>query len=149
MPFFKKTLLISFFLPVIACNSATKNETAIARSAIIRAEKEFEQMVREKGIAEGFAFFADSFAVIKREKDSLIFGRAAIRNYYANPAFKSASVSWAPDFTAVANSADFGYTYGRYTWSITDSNGVQSQQQGVFHTVWKKQLDGAWRYVWD
>jgi len=39
------------------------------------AEKNFQKMTTEKGIAEAFWFYADSNAVIKRENDTLIHGR--------------------------------------------------------------------------
>jgi ketosteroid isomerase-like protein len=27
--------------------------------------------------------------------------------------------------------------------------GEVGEYQGVFHTVWKRQPDGTWKYVWD
>ncbi|MBK7030961.1 MAG: hypothetical protein IPH45_17925 [Bacteroidales bacterium] len=41
------------------------------------------------------------------------------------------------------------YTYGKYTWKINNGNGDTTVYKGVFHTVWKKQGDGSWKYVWD
>jgi len=41
------------------------------------------------------------------------------------------------------------YTYGKYTWQIKDTQGKITKYQGIFHTVWKKQSDGTWKYVWD
>jgi len=42
-----------------------------------------------------------------------------------------------------------GYTYGKYIWSSTDPAGKPITFNGIFHTVWKKQPDGSWKYVWD
>jgi ketosteroid isomerase-like protein len=59
------------------------------------------------------------------------------------------SLKWTPDFIDVAASCDLGYTYGKYTFAVTDSTGKVNESRGYFHTVWKKQKDGNWRFVWD
>ena len=120
-----------------------------AKQAITKAEKDFEQMAAEKGIAEAFYFFADSNATIKRQNDTLIHGKEAIKNFYSTPFYQKATVKWSPDFVQASEIGDLGYTYGKYVWSSTDSTGKPISFNGVFHTVWKKQDDGSWKYVWD
>jgi ketosteroid isomerase-like protein len=150
----KNTFII---LPVIVigiimstCNLHTKVvDNKNAEEEIRKAEKDFEQMAAEKGIAEAFAFFADSNAVIKRGQDSIIHGKEGIRNYYSADYFKSASVKWSPDFVSVSKSGDMGFTYGKFNWQSKDSTGKTNELKGIFHTVWKKQEDGTWKYVWD
>jgi len=34
-------------------------------------------------------------------------------------------------------------------WKIKDEQGKIAEYKGVFHTVWKKQADKSWKYVWD
>ena len=104
---------------------------------------------KEKGIAEAFWYYADSNAVIKRKNDSLIKGKEAIKNFYSDNFYKTATVSWSPDFIDVSGNGDLGYTYGKYLWQSKDSSGKINESRGIFHTVWKKQKDGSWRYVWD
>lgn len=140
-----------FLLPALAmlfshCGPA---KMKVDTAEIVRAEKAFETMAAEKGIAEAFWFFADSAAVIKRGQDSLIFGKEAIRHFYSAPYFKTATVKWAPDFVNISESGDMAYTYGKYTWSAADSSGAVQESKGAFHTVWKRQSDGSWKYVWD
>ena len=120
-----------------------------AKQAIAKAEKDFEQMAAEKGIAEAFYFFADSNATIKRQNDTLIHGKEAIKNFYSTPFYQKATVKWSPDFVYASENGDLGYTYGKYVWSATDSTGKPISFNGVFHTVWKRQDDGSWKYVWD
>lgn len=142
-----------FFLTLTGSLTACQNPPAIdnkeAENEIRQAENEFADMAVSQGIAAAFSHFADSNAVIKRGKDSLIYGRAGIAHYYAAPHFKNARVSWATDFVSVSANGDMGYTYGKYLWINTDSIGNTSQSTGIFHTVWKRQADGSWRYVWD
>lgn len=116
---------------------------------IAEAEQKFQEMTAEKGIAEAFHFFADEYAVIKRENDTLIKGKKNILAYYSKPGLKNASVTWSPDFIDVSESGDMAYTYGRYIWKIKTDNDSVQEFTGVFHTVWKKQVDGSWKYVWD
>ncbi len=132
-----------------SCHSGSGNGKNKAKQEIAQAEKDFEKMAAEKGLAEAFWYFADSNAVIRRVNDSLIRGKESIRNFYAANRFKTAIVKWSPDFVDASSAGDLGYTYGKYTWQSKDSTGKVNESQGVFHTVWKKQKDGSWKYVWD
>lgn len=136
-----------FFIP-IALPAQQLKQQAIREISL--AEKNFAAMAAEKGIEAAFTFFAAKDAVIKRGNDSLIFGRAAISNFYGNDLYTKAVLKWAPDFTDASESGDLGYTFGKYTWQLKDKDGKLIQEStGVFHSVWKKQPDGSWKFVWD
>ena len=141
--------VITISLSAVSCQPGVTDQKEKAKQEINMAEKEFEKMAAEKGIAEAFWFFADSIAVIKRENDTLITGKENIKKYYSAEYFKSASVKWSPDFTDAADNGDMGYTYGKYVWQSKDITGNTNEARGVFHTVWRKQADGSWKYVWD
>ena len=132
-----------------SCQTTGVDEREKTETAIRQAEKDFEKMATEKGIAEAFWYYADSNAVIKRRNDTLIHGKEAIKNYYSADYFKTATVTWSPDFVETSQDGTLGYTYGNYTWHSKDSSGKLNEAKGVFHTVWKKQKDGSWKYVWD
>lgn len=134
---------------LLACQSPATPDSKEAENEIRQAETDFADMAVSQGVAAAFTHFADSNAVIKRGKDSLIYGKAGIAHYYAAPHFKNARVSWSPDFVSVSAGGDLGYTFGKYVWINTDSVGNTTQSTGIFHTVWKRQADGSWRYVWD
>ena len=141
------TILLSCSSPKSDNENKPSNENA--KQEIEKAEKDFAQMAADKGIAEAFYFFADSTATIKRQNDTLIHGKEAIRDFYSTPFYQKATVKWSPDFVHASTEGDMGYTYGKYVWSSTDSAGKPISFNGVFHTVWKKQPDGSWKYVWD
>ncbi|MEO7923169.1 MAG: nuclear transport factor 2 family protein [Chitinophagaceae bacterium] len=143
------TILCMICLLIYSCKNDAAGDPEEAKKEIAQAEKDFEKMAAEKGIAEAFAFFADSTAVIRGANDSLIRGKEGIRNLFSAERFKKATVSWSPDFVDAAASGELGYTYGKYTWQSTDSAGKTNESKGVFHTVWKKQKDGSWKFVWD
>lgn len=141
--------IVGLFLLFSSCNTDSAGLHEKAKQEIAQAEKDFDRMATEKGIAEAFWYFADSNAVIKRGNDSLIKGKENIRNFYSTEFYKSASVKWSPDFIDVAETGDMGYTFGKYIWQSKDSTGKTNEFKGVFHTVWKRQRDGSWKYVWD
>jgi ketosteroid isomerase-like protein len=138
-------------LTASGCTNADQvaDKSAEAIKEINEAEKSFAKMSAEKGIAEAFWYYADDNATIRRENDTLIHGKDQIRQYYSASFYKTAKVDWSPDFTSASASGDMGYTYGKYIWQSTDSTGNISEYKGIFHTVWKKQSDGSWKYVWD
>lgn len=130
-----------------ACSSKKNRETYLQE--IEKTEKDFKSSIAALGVAESFFLYADSGAVILRGNDELIKGRTAIRNYYSSPQFKEASVNWTPDFIEVSASGDMAYSYGRYVWLIKDSTGKENEYKGLYHTIWKKQTDASWKFVWD
>lgn len=135
-------LFVSF-----SCN--TPVDSTKIQTDIRNVEKNFQQSLVSEGAASAFFKFAADSAVIKRENDTLITGRDAIRNYYSNPFYKNAVAVWEPDFIDVSDDETMAYTFGKYEWTFTDSTGQKSNYKGIFHTVWKKMKDGTWKYVWD
>jgi ketosteroid isomerase-like protein len=131
---------------ISTCNHPKRAE--VARNEIFQTEKAFEKMTRERGVAEAFYYFADDSAVIKRENDTLIRGREGIRKYYEKRP-SNATVNWTPDYIEVSECGNLGYTYGKYTWKIRNDKDSTIVYTGVFHTVWKRQPDRTWKYVWD
>ena len=130
-------------------NEGSRSGKSILKQEIMDAEKAFAKMVKEQGVGPGFFFYADSNAVIQRG-GKLITGKKAIGEYYSKSSrYSDSMLEWAPDFIDVSESGDLGYTYGRYKFSAIDSSGNPVTSEGLFHTVWKRQPDGSWRYVWD
>jgi ketosteroid isomerase-like protein len=136
---------------VFSCHTQ-KEENSVEKwkNEILETEKEFAEMVREKGIPEAFVTYAAEDAVLRRG-DDLIMGKAALKKSYENrrSEFEHISLTWKPDFVDVAASGDLGYTYGKYVYTVKDSTGITNSIEGIFHTVWKRQADGTWKFVWD
>jgi ketosteroid isomerase-like protein len=142
----KTSIILICVLVLVSCKHTVN--TDIAKNEILQTEKAFEKMASEKGLAEAFYYFADQNAAIRRGNDSLIVGKDNIKLYYNKNANPNAKLSWAPDFIGVSDCGTFGYTYGKYLYTIRDSTGKTSEYKGIFHTVWKKQ-NNNWKYVWD
>ena len=142
----KTILFIGLGILYTSCQPSVSKEEM--KQEIFRTEKAFEKMVAEKGAADAFAFFAAPEAVIVRN-DSIIMGKDDIKRYYENRGQTRATVNWTPDYIDVSDCGTLGYTYGKYVWRIRDNKGQVKEYAGIFHTVWKKQPDHTWRYVWD
>ncbi|NJN41517.1 MAG: nuclear transport factor 2 family protein [Flammeovirgaceae bacterium] len=98
-------------------------------------------------MAEAFAHYADEEGVIKR--DTLYKGKDAIFSFYDKTSQEGVNLTWTPEFVDISESGDMAYTYGLYTYTFPDSLGNTSSTTGIFHTIWKRQADGTWRFVWD
>lgn len=143
-----KTFLLAISLiPFLLSCSKTENTTEL-KNAVEQTELAFSKMAGEKGLAEAFFHFADENAVLKRGTE-LVQGPDAIKNFYTSPEGDGGKLEWAPSFVDVAQSGDLAYTYGPFTFTYKDTAGVEQANKGIFHTVWKRQEDGTWKYVWD
>lgn len=134
-------------LLLVACKPTTQNRLSITNE-IMAVENAFMQMAREHGVDSAFLYYADSNAVINRGR-RLIRGIDSIRMFYQEQDLEGIRLEWEPSFVDVAASGDLAYTYGYFTYSTIDSAGAPITTDGVFHTVWKRQSDGSWKYVWD
>jgi len=143
----KKSILLCACVVLLSCSS--KPDENILKKEIITTEKSFEKMCADSGISKAFVAFADSNAVILRGNDSVISGKDAIRHFYQNEKYQNATVTWAPDEVNVSEDGSMAWTYGKYCWKVIQEDGSQKVFNGVFHTVWKKQNNGSWKYVWD
>ena len=141
--------LIGIVLILSSCSMKKADQTEQYKNEIVAAEKAFAKLVKEKGIKEGFLSFAADSAVVRRGEE-LHIGKEALNLLYSRPSkLKDVVLEWTPDFVDVAASGDLGYTYGKYYFSGTDSLGNTIEERGIFHTVWKRQQDGSWKFVWD
>lgn len=136
-------------LLLISCQQdGNQKQILEAKNAIVQTERDFESMARTKGLSEAFAFYADSAACLNRGS-YVLHGKDSIRLFYTATRFRDVQLEWKPDFVEVSASADLGYTYGKFTFTSRDSSGTTTESKGIFHTVWKKQANGGWRFVWD
>jgi len=120
----------------------------VDKSKLFEVDREFSIMSVEKGIAEAFVSYAADSAMILRDNMLPIVGQNAIGDLWANTP-NGAQLVWEPDFADIAASGELGYTIGHWTYSVTDSSGATQSSKGRYVTIWKKQADGNWKYVFD
>jgi len=141
--------ILLFLILTTACRmEPDKEKNENLKNEIIKTELDFAEMVKHEGIAKAFLYYAAEDAVLNRN-NNLIKGKEEIQNYFESQTLQNVKLEWVPDFVDVAKSGDLAYTYGKYTFSATNSNGKKINSEGIFHTIWKKQSDSTWKYVWD
>lgn len=134
-----------------SCSSGPSEETLQGwKNEILETEKQFADLAQVDGIPKAFLTYAAEDAVLMRN-NSLIIGKTAIAKEFETQraSGNTTSLNWKPDFVDVSSSGDLGYTYGTFVYTSQDSLGQINELEGVFHTVWKRQADGSWRFVWD
>jgi ketosteroid isomerase-like protein len=148
----KKVLFYCTLVWSMLCCSPKNTDVQMAtwKAEIIQAETDFCALAQTDGIPKAFLTYAADDAVLNR-RNHLYIGIDSIKVFHSdtsrNPNIR---LTWKPDFVDVAASGDLGYTYGQYVYAQLDSVGqVSSSNTGVFHTVWKRQEDGQWKFVWD
>ena len=144
----KLLLLVPFFF-VNSCFSPSNNDDIEKwKSEIREVEKKFNDLAQKEGIVKAFSIYAAEDAVIKRN-GQLVIGNEAIRQWYEKADKPNQTLTWEPDYVDVSSSGDLAYTYGTFVFSSIDSTGITNENTGKFHTVWKRQVDGGWKFVWD
>lgn len=144
-------LILAIFLLSYSCTMKKDTESIGKwKNEILETEQSFAKMAKEEGIQKAFLHYAAEDAVLMRN-NNLVVGKKAMAAHFENQPTKNTKVSltWKPDFVEVAASGDLGYTYGKYTYSFVDADGNVIENKGIFHTVWKRQANGTWKFVWD
>ncbi len=151
----KTSYFLCLFVLLLSCepNQNTPAEPSMQqmdkwKAEVTKVETDFAIMAKESGVPTAFLHFAAEDAVLNRN-NIIIKGKAAIEEYFAKQTLQDVQLSWSPDLVEVSESGDLAYTYGGYTFSAKDAEGNPIESEGIFHTVWKRQSDGSWKYVWD
>lgn len=120
---------------------AAPGERTASPAPVIAAERAFAARAAEAGVAPSFLEFMTDDAIIFAPDVVLakaFYGKAPPAK---TPSEGGPRLAWWPNFAGVARSGDLGFTTGPAT-----ING----KRGLFYfTVWARQPDGGWKWVYD
>lgn len=137
------------FFNLLCCKAPTSQEQLEEwKVEVFETEKAFCEMAKREGLDKAFGYYAAEESAIKRG-GKIVQGNKAIADWYANDMRYGDTLIWEPDFIDVSKSGDMAYTYGGFIFKSLDSEGKPKSNTGYFHTVWKRQSDGSWKFVWD
>ncbi len=106
-------------------------------------------MAADKGIEAAFLHYAADDAVLQRGSQ-LVVGKEAIEDRFkTRTGMENSTMTWTPDFVDVSGDGNMGYTYGQYIFTLVNTDSSMQHDTGIFHTVWKRNPDGKWFFVWD
>lgn len=115
------------------------------KEALMAADSAFSALSAEKGRAEAFELYMDDSATILRDNAHPFTGRESIRSLMTHS--PKGTLTWKPSFADVSASGDLGYTIG--SWEYTETDSTAGKSLGYYVTIWKKQADGSWKFVFD
>jgi ketosteroid isomerase-like protein len=132
----RKILIPIAFVVVSGCTEAAAPQPDLA--PVVAAERAFAAQAATSGWVE--AFEAHSSA------DAIVLQAGPINAHESlatiDPANRSdTSLTWGPEYAAIARSGDFGFTTGPFNGGGTAF--------GQYFTVWRRQPDGAWKWIYD
>jgi ketosteroid isomerase-like protein len=114
---------------------------------MIEIDRRFSRLSSEKGIAAAFDEFAADSAIIYRDGRDPIKGRDSIHAFYSRR--RDEILQRKPFFAEIAAGGDLGYTLGNYQYLYVDSAGKSDSSFGRYVSIWRKQSDGSWKFVFD
>jgi ketosteroid isomerase-like protein len=123
----------------------SKRNHVAAIEQLRNTELAFSKLCGEKGMKAAFLFYADK-DVIKAEGNGNfpIIGIDSLAASFGNER-ENFKLEWYPTKVEVSASDDLGYTIGN--WIITNAD--NTKKYGIYYTIWKKQKNGDWKFVFD
>ena len=149
---FKQKLLCLIIVPVLLliAGCTQKIDLEKAKADMMTADREFSQLSEAEGTAAAFYHtIADDGHVLPSSGEPLTKDTYQQLMTQVAKGKRHSILKWQPIFADIASSGDFGYTHGRYEYTNKDSLGNEQKRYGYYVTIWKKQSDGSWRFVFD
>lgn len=115
----------------------TAQAVAATPDEVVAAERAFAADGQKLGWIAAFKRHAAADAIVFR--DTPINAQQSLADQPDEPADRS--LKWWPIFAGIAQSGDLGFTTGPFT--------VGDQGFGHYFTVWARQQDGSWRWIFD
>jgi ketosteroid isomerase-like protein len=124
---------------------------------LVAAEQQFCALVATEGIADAFVanmapdvFLPDQLQVSRAEHvAALRAARAKAGGGHPGQPDPNVQLTWSPLKVDVSADGTLGYTWGKYRYTSRDKAGKVSDLVGIYLTIWKRQPDGSWKYVFD
>jgi ketosteroid isomerase-like protein len=148
-------LLVLLFQPLLAEEQIPVKERLASMKSdpstvLLEVDRAFNRRAQEVGVPAAFVEFAAEDAVMYRNGMDPIIGKEAIAKLLAP---EGASILiWKPQTADIAESGDLGYTRGSFTLTTApsaDGTPGQGPFEGYYVSIWKKQPDGSWKWVFD
>jgi ketosteroid isomerase-like protein len=134
------------FLLCIAAAYAQKVAAPAALQSLVATERAFARTSADKGTREAFLSFIADDGILFRP--AAVNGKKWMQDNPVPPSKQRPLLYWQPIFADVSLAGDLGYTTGPWEYKA-DIKDEKPAGYGNFVTLWKKQLDGSWKFVVD
>lgn len=132
----------------LACqNKTTEPQLTTPDPEILKnVDRAFSMLSLEKGMNHAFeSYIAESGVVLRNNSLPIVGKELVITSQFSRPD-TTFRLTWEPMDADIARSGDLGYTYGTYLISSMKGDSLGT---GTYVSVWKKQADGSWKFVFD
>lgn len=120
---------------------------------LITTDIEFSNMSLKRGSIEAFYNFISDEGLCFSDEGSPPARKETFRELMDKrkneKGSNSLQLSWKPLFAYVSSAGDLGYTLGKHTSILFTTDDKKAIRTGYYLTIWKKQPDGTWRFVFD
>lgn len=137
----KKIWIILLFSFLQVAPAAAQQNGSRAVDEVVAAERNFAATAAARGLKTAFLENAADSAIV--------FGARPVnaKKLWERIPESDALLAWQPVWADVSASGQMGYTTGPFAFSADRSSAPGSF--GEYVTIWKKQPDGAWKFVID
>lgn len=126
-------------LIALGLSSASAAAAAASPDEVIAAERAFANDGLELGIKASFLKHSAPDAIILAPEPT------NAQAFYGGRPERGARLQWWPEFAGIASSGDLGFTTGPFVLN----GGGDGGGYGHYFTVWKRQADGSWKWIFD
>jgi ketosteroid isomerase-like protein len=127
---------------------AAAADVEVLKQELMAVDAAFSRHSAEHGMAAAFHAYAAEDAFKFEPGVGVLKGREAINRANADvPA--GFVLTWTPLSAEAAASGDMGYTFGRYESRRRLPDGTERRSSGHYMTLWRRQADGSWKWVFD
>jgi ketosteroid isomerase-like protein len=117
--------------------------------AIRKADGDWLKAIQSKDLVRVLAFYRDDAEWLLRDTPPIV-GKKGIQTTWSGLfAMPGSWIQWDPRTADVSVSGDLGYSMGTYEMRFSDQKGKEVIQKGSYVTVWKRDVDGAWKLAVD
>jgi ketosteroid isomerase-like protein len=131
----RNLFVIAALALVSACASAPA-EPAVTAVPVIAAERAFAARGAEIGWVAAFREYAAPDGMVGNFEN-------APQSLAQTPDDGARNLFWWPAYAGIARSGDLGFTTGPF--SVDEAR----TPRGQYFTVWRRQPDGSWKWIWD
>jgi ketosteroid isomerase-like protein len=132
--------------------TVSPDKVGTVEKILMDVDRAFSELSVQKGYIEAFySYISDDGITVSSggppANKETYRKRVEALKAQANP--PRVQLVWEPVLAYVASSEDLGFTSGPFTLTVTDPSGQKSVQRGYYLSIWTKQPDGTWKFIFD
>ncbi len=131
-----RIFLVFGAIALAAACATTPAQPSVSAAPVIAAERAFAARGAEIGWVAAFREYAAPDGMVGDFEN-------AQQSLAQTPDEGARNLFWWPAYAGIARSGDFGFTTGPF--SVDEAR----TPRGQYFTVWRRQPDGSWKWIWD